>query len=707
MYATSLGKSLKVIPSTHRKATEIIPATLNGNFPIEEGLTQIVRDKEQLRNLNQMESKKILQSLIVSPNSRCLLEEMWVALVAAEIQDSPMYAFIFDEMVRARLEGDREWPVRMLTLLPNMKNSYSAVFAAWSRMETEESEFIDWIRLMQLSPDTSVLESTWNRLLSYYCRLRQRHLAWKMFDYIITSGRLRVRIGCYFLEIVKHKRREFNKVFHSLLQLDVKRWDQFSCQSIMNTVCDVYRFKKAIELLEFYRQHGKDDLSVYVMLIMKLTKRGFLIDANLVLEQLLEKKYLWNRETWFVIANFYATAGREAEYEQALNYIQTHFGLTTELYGLQMKKICKSALSNEKKAETLQSCFDDMKWNGIASNEVIMNMLVQSFGDMGYLSLVRKTIDFHREQGIEIRITTIEIMLRSRIKTKNADINDILALMDEHKLVPRSLTHSLILERYTIGPRAKLMEYYHSLRENQIRPTFDVMLKVLIALSEMNDWDSFAIVSRHLIVNPKYNLTRKEDLDLIAYGYRAGQKVSAMKLFWENRLSKRVLLPSTFAHVIHCFLDTDMSVDIPGVWAVAQELKMRSADLSLGMIQYWITNRRSVDLQNHFDELAVNGVVEHPICTTILSLSFLDPDFKWKVYLYTKTHHVLSEADFVAAFGQQLPERLEVVLMDYQKQGYKLQPNVMKQLKPLLDVNPEIKTLIEMQYAFESLPNVH
>jgi hypothetical protein len=697
-----------MIPIANQGVVEPFRAVVEGKMRIEEGFSHIVRDKVQLKSLDQKISKKIVQQMMSSSNPRKLLEEMWIALVEAQVQDSPMYAFIFDEMVRARVEGDREWPLKMLTLVPDVQNSYSAVFEGWHQMEKEEKRHIDWIRLMPLSPDTSVLESTWNRLLSSYCSYKQRHLAWKLYDYIITSGRNRVRIAAYFLEIVKHKRREFNKVFNSLMQLDIKKWDQFSCQAIMDTVCDVYRFKKAIELLEFYREHGKDDLSIYVMLIMKLTKRGFLIDANLVLEQLVEKKYTWNRETWFVVANYYATAGRHNDYQRAFEHIKQHFGLSAEVYGLQMKRIWKSSLTNEEKAEQLQSSFEDMKVNNVSSNVVIMNMLVQAFGDMGYGSRVNNIIDFHQEQGIKIGIATIEIMLRSRIKNKLSEISDILALIDKHKLVARPLTHSLILERYTIGPRSKLMEFYHTLRENQIRPTFDVMLKVLVALSEMKDWDSFAVVSRHLIVNPKYNVNKAEDLDFIANGYRLGQKVTPMKLFWENRLSKRLILPTTYAHVIHCFLGTDMSADIPKVWAKAQEQKVHCAELSLGMIQYWTENRKRMEIQNHFDELAEMDVVQHPICSRILSSSFLDPDFKWKVYLYTKKHHVLSEADFLAAFEQHISDRLEIVLMDYQKQGYLLQPIIMKHLQPLFEANPETKTLIEMQYAFESLPpHVH
>jgi hypothetical protein len=638
---------------------------------------------------------KRLVSVIVQSNS---LEKLWGIVNKSSLTNTPLYAFMFDQLVKARIAGEVDRVRKMLLVAPDME-----FYNTWRQFEEQNLQYIDWISILPHSSDLFILEDTWNRILSSYTQNKKRFLAWKVYDYLVKSRRLKIRTSAYFLEIVKYQRREFNKVFSDLLSLNHIQWDQFSCQSIMRTTCEVHRFKKAFTLLEIYQATGKDDLSIYVMLLMKLVKRGFLLDAKLVLQRLQEKNFEWTKEAWLVVANYYASSGFLAEYTETLEKIKTLYGNSTESYGLELKALWKSPDPNEVKAEKLNNKFDEMLENNVESNNVIMNLLIQAFEEMGNQADVEKVIKTHREKGIRLGITSIEIIIRSRIDAGKSQVDDIMQLINENQLQPRQTTYSLFLEALTIHPSSKMMDYYYFLREQQIRPTFDVLQKVLIALEELQDWDSFVVVARHMIVNPHFSMYLPEDLDYIAKGFMLGGKVAPMKLFWDYKLlNRKGLLPTTFAHVVRCFLDSDMELVIPQVWEKAKSENAFCSELYHIMIRYWLVHNKWGQIMKHFKQLEMNEIVPHDICSTILCSPFLDLDFRWEVYLYIKKHHILSENDFFHALKQKHPKKLEVVFIDYQKYGHPINASVLQSLQPLFQQNPQLKTLIEMQYTFES-----
>jgi hypothetical protein len=329
-------------------------------------------------------SKKLITT-ILSTNSRHYLEILWSNVNQYQMYKSPLYAFLFDQIVKARMSGDLNFVRKMLEIALNSPESeISEFYKQWHEMEQNSPLYIDWIRIMPLTESIFILEDTWNLILTGYVQTK-RFLAWKIYDYLVKSNRLRIRTSAYFLQTVKHQRKEFNKVFSDLLNIERHTWDQFSCQSLMETTCQVYRFKKALELLEIFKSIGKDDLSVYVMLLMKLVKREFFIDANLVLDQLKEKNFEWSKEAWFVVANYYASAGFEEKYHETIQYILDTYGSSPETFGLELNAIYKSNEQNELKAEQLLAKFDEMVSSGTLSNPVIMNLLVQAFGELVFL----------------------------------------------------------------------------------------------------------------------------------------------------------------------------------------------------------------------------------------------------------------------------------------------------------------------------------
>jgi hypothetical protein len=138
---------------------------------------------------------------------------------------------------------------------------------------------------------------------------------------------------------------------------------------------------------------------------------------------------------------------------------------------------------------------------------------------------------------------------------------------------------------------------------------------------------------------------------------------------------------------------------IPLVWEKAKAEDKICHELSIGMMEYWSTHHKWTEIQHHFKE--IEGIVSHDICSLILKSPYLELDFRWDVYLYLKANHIPSQQDFENAFDQKEPSRLEILLMDYQHHGHSLNEKVMQSLQPLFAHNPQVKDLVEMQYAFE------
>lgn len=650
------------------------------------------------RNLN------MYHFLLAISKSSSYLEfthQFWKLSAKVDI-DHRTWCLLVTMLVRGCIQKKLELVSSILKIAPNDSDP---IYPLWMAFKSAiRQKHIEWIDLLFISPKY-IHAGTWNLVLKHYFAINRRQTAWDIYSKLKEKKLLVSKVNACFLSLISAAncdRRAFNVVYFDMSQFE--HWDMHTNQTVMNALCRAKRFQKAVQLYLKFKDQKSLDLSIYTMLISKLTKYSFYIDAEMIINDFLESRMEWNEVAYHCVLDFYANSGNQEEFERTLAKFKQQFSPCSTTFGIMMTAVDRSNIAVSEKARKLEELYDQMIQLGIKSNQIIMNSLINYLGksvlciNQGFSVKVDELITKHALDGILPDLTTFHTLIKNRIETGIQNCDDLILQMKKSGIEPIALTHSLILKCQGNNVKGAMQQYIF-MKENRLFIGFQTMISFLESLVSARDWESFETVARHVMTNPRYRL-QAEHIELVAKGYEQSYNPRAMNLLWYH-IQYVKLKPTlqTFNTFLKTFRDTEFEHLIPEIWEACLAAHPQPGSLaSLEMMKYWLSaNERSKAIKL-FKKLEIQETPTHEIFSLLLNSDSINDAYKWELFEKLKTHHIPTVEDFMCVFFHDDLNRLSDLWIEYQKYGYKATPTVAKALEPLQQL-PELKKLIDLQLA--------